>query len=87
MMPIPAAPAGKATLTPEVRFGTTPEGKAMRFVHKAPYDEIDDTYETITAYLDAKNITVKDDFVEEYVTDLTEPADPNLEINIYVQPQ
>ncbi len=87
LIPIPAAPAGKATLTPEVRFGTTPDGKAMRFVHHAPYDEIDETYETITAYLDAKNVTVKDDFVEEYVTDLTEPSDPNLEVNIFVQPQ
>ena len=53
-----------------------PDGKALRFVHKEPYDEIDSTYETITAYLDAKGITVKDAFVEEYVTDLTEPTRP-----------
>ncbi|HEY8380839.1 MAG TPA: GyrI-like domain-containing protein [Microvirga sp.] len=87
MIPIPEAPAGRANLTPEVRFGRTPEGKALRFVHKEPYEEIDSTYETIEAYLEAKGVTVKNVFVEEYVTDLTEPNDPNLEINVFVQPQ
>jgi effector-binding domain-containing protein len=42
----------------------------LRFVHRGPYDDIDSTYETVTAYLDAKNIEVKDFFVEEYVSDL-----------------
>jgi effector-binding domain-containing protein len=87
MIPIPAAPPGRATLTPEVRFGKTPEGKALRFVHKDTYEEIDSTYETIEAYLEAKGIAVKSAFVEEYVTDLTDAKDPNLEINVFVQPQ
>ena len=87
MIPVPPGPEGRPPLSPEVRFGKTPEGKALRFVHKAAYDEVDETYETITAYLDAKNVTVKDMFVEEYVTDLTESTDANLEINIFVQPQ
>lgn len=87
MIPIPAVPPGRDRLTPEVRFGTTPQGKAFRFVHKEPYEEIDSTYETIEAYLEAKGVTVKGAFLEEYVTDLTEPTDPNLEVNIFVQPQ
>jgi effector-binding domain-containing protein len=87
MIPIPAAPPGRATLTPEVRFGKTPEGKALRFVHKDTYEEIDSTYETIEAYLEAKGIAVKSAFVEEYVTDLIDAKDPNLEINVFVQPQ
>jgi effector-binding domain-containing protein len=87
MIPIPAAPAGRATLTPEIRFGKTPEGKALRFVHKDAYEEIDSTYETIEAYLEAKGVAVKSAFVEEYVTDLTDAKDPNLEINVFVQPQ
>ena len=45
------------------------------------------TYETITAYLEAKNQPVKDAFLEEYVSNLDDPADPNLEINVYVQPR
>jgi effector-binding domain-containing protein len=87
MVPIPQAPAGRASLTPEIRFGKSPEGKALRFVHKGSYEEIDEMYETITAYLDAKGVTVTDSFVEEYVGDLSDPADPNLEINIFVQPK
>ncbi len=70
-----------------MRPGLTPAGPSLRFVHVAPYDDIDSTYETITAYLEAKSITVKDAFLEEYVGDLTDPADPNLEINVYVQPR
>jgi effector-binding domain-containing protein len=87
MIPIAEIPAGRTTLTPEIRFGRTPEGAAMRFVHKGAYEEIDETYETITAYLDAKGVTVKDLFVEEYATDLTNREDPNLEVNIFVQPK
>jgi len=87
MIPIEAIPEGRATLTPEIRFGRTPEGKALRFVHKGPYEEIDATYETITAYLDAKGVVVKDAFIEEYVNDVADPTDGNLEINIFVQPQ
>jgi effector-binding domain-containing protein len=87
MVPIEKVPEGREALTPEIRFGRTPEGKAYLFVHKGPYDDIDSTYETITAYLDAKGIIAKDVFIEEYVTDLTDSADDNLEINIFVQPR
>ncbi len=71
----------------EARVGSTPGGNALRFTHKAPYDDIDTTYEGITAYLDAKGVTVRDQFIEEYVGDLRDPADPGFEINIYVQPR
>ena len=88
MVPIGAAPAGRpAGLPPEIRFGQTPDGRALRFVHKGPYDDIDSTYETITAYLDTKNIIAKDQFIEEYVTDLTDTTDESLEINVFALPQ
>jgi effector-binding domain-containing protein len=87
MVPLEKAPEGTPATPPEIRFGTTPSGKAYRFVHKGPYDEIDSTYETITAYLDAKDILAKDAFVEEYVNDVVDPTDPSLEINIFVQPK
>ena len=87
MVPVAQVPEGKSELTPEIKFGKTPEGKTFRFVHEDAYDEIDGTYETITAYLDAKDIVSKDVFVEEYVTDLTESSDANLKVNIYVQPK
>jgi effector-binding domain-containing protein len=87
MVPIEKAPEGTPATPPDIRFGTTPSGKAYRFVHKGPYDEIDSTYETITAYLDAKDILAKDAFIEEYANDIADPTDPNLEINIFVQPK
>ncbi len=87
LVPIAQVPEGKTELTPEIKFGKTPDGKAFRFVHKDAYDEIDGTYETIAAYLDAKDIVAKDAFIEEYVTDLTTSSDTNLEVNVYVQPK
>ena len=86
MIPIAQVPEGKTELTPEIKFGKTPEGKAMRFVHKDAYDEIDGTYETITAYLDIKEIVAKDAFIEEYVSEFTDAQDTEFEVNIYVQP-
>ncbi|AWN44088.1 GyrI-like domain-containing protein [Methylobacterium durans] len=81
---IPAAKGAEKRADGEgIRFGTTPSGKALRFPHKGSYDEIDGTYETLTAYLDAKDIVVQDRFIEEYVTDLNDRADEKLDVNIY----
>lgn len=87
MVPIEKVPEGKTELGSGIRFGRTPEGKSFRFVHKDAYDEIDGTYETITAYLDIKEIVAKDAFIEEYVSDFTDSQDTNFEVNIYVQPK
>jgi effector-binding domain-containing protein len=87
MLPIDKMLEGKTSLSAEVSLGKTPEGKAYRFVHKGSYDDVDSTYEAITAYLDAKGVIAKDSFMEEYVTPFTKSDDPNLEINIFVQPK
>lgn len=87
MLPVDHIPEARAGAGEGLRFGVTPSGRAMRFSHKAAYEDIDSTYETITAYLEAKGVTVKDAFLEEYVTEMTDVADPNLEINVYVQPK
>ena len=83
MIPVAAAPEPAPTSADGLRFGTTPSGKALRFPHKGSYDDIDGTYETLTTYLDAKDIVVQDRFIEEYVTDLTDKADDKLDVNIY----
>jgi effector-binding domain-containing protein len=87
MVPIGAAPSPAPSLPSDMRLGTTPSGKAYRFVHQGSYDEIDTTYETITTYLDTKNVLAKDAFIEEYLDDIADPADPALAINIFVQPR
>ena len=84
MVPIEAIPAGKDKLTAEIRLGKSPPGKAIKFQHRAAYEEIDSTYEAITAYLDEKGLEAQNLFIEEYINDVKSPEDPTLEVNIYV---
>jgi effector-binding domain-containing protein len=84
MIPIAQAPAGKTELTPDIKIGETPGGKAIRFQHRASYDDIDSTYEAITAYLDEKGLEAKNMFAEEYVKMTRTSDDPSLEVDIYV---
>jgi len=80
-----AAPAG-TTLGNGVTAGETPAGKTVRFPNSGPYDDIDSVYEAISAYLDDKNITARStgSFMEEYLTDPKDSADPALRMNVYV---
>ena len=75
-----------ADLPAEIRFGATPEGKAIRFVHRGAYDEIDSTYEAISAYVDVKGFEVKDTLIEEYIDLGTDSSDMAIEVHIFVQP-
>jgi effector-binding domain-containing protein len=87
MLPVDRVIEGQAGIGPDIRFVQTPRGKHLRFTHKAPYDDIDSTYEVLTAYLDAKGLTVRDAFLEEYVSELSDFDKPEFELNVYVQPQ
>ena len=84
MIPIVKAPEGKTELTPDVKIGETPAGKAIRFQHRASYDDIDSTYEAITAYLDEKGLEARNLFAEEYLNQTKTSDDPSLEVDIYV---
>jgi effector-binding domain-containing protein len=84
MVPIDKAPEGKAALSETVKLGQTPAGKAMRFEHRGSYEDIDSTYEAITAYLDEKGLEADNLFVEEYLNDVKTSDDPNLQVDIYV---
>jgi effector-binding domain-containing protein len=84
MVPLDKAPEGKSELTNDIKIGASPSGKAMKFQHRGPYDDIDATYEAITAYLDEKNIEAQNVFIEEYLTDLKSSDDQSLEVDIYV---
>jgi hypothetical protein len=87
-LPVASVPAARPPgMAAEVGFGATPAGKAIRFSHRAPYDDIDSTYEAISAYLDSKGIEVKENFTEEYVNPGVDAGDVALEIFIYVQPK
>ena len=58
--------------------------KALKFVHRGSYDNMDNTYEAITNHLDEKKLEAKDTFIEEYLTDPIKTAEDKLVINVYV---
>jgi effector-binding domain-containing protein len=84
MLPIAKAPDGKGKLADGVELGASPAGKALKFEHRGTYDEIDATYEAITAYLDEKGLDTKNLFIEEYLSDLSDAEDAAVEVDIYV---
>jgi effector-binding domain-containing protein len=71
-------------LTKDMSIGKSPEGKALKFVHRGSYDNMDNTYEAITNHLDEKKLEAKDTFIEEYITDPLKTAEDKLVINVYV---
>jgi effector-binding domain-containing protein len=71
-------------LPKDVSIGKTPDGKALKFVHRGSYDNMDNTYEAITNHLDDKKLEAKDTFIEEYITDPLKTAEDKLVINVYV---
>lgn len=71
-------------LLKDMSIGKSPEGKALKFVHRGSYDNMDNTYEAITNHLDDKKLEAKDTFIEEYLTDPLTTAEDKLVINVFV---
>jgi effector-binding domain-containing protein len=84
MVPLESVPDPKLALDDPVKLGQTPVGKAMKFEHRGEYDEIDSTYDAITAWLDEKGVDAQDVFLEEYLNETKSSDDPNLQVDIYV---
>ena len=68
----------------DIAVGQSPEGHALKFVHRGSYDGLDNTYEAITNYLDEKRLEAKDMFIEQYVTDPVASNQDKLVINVLV---
>jgi effector-binding domain-containing protein len=83
LLPLSDAPES-AGADPDFRIVKSPGGRAVKFEHRSAYDEIDATYEAITAWLDDRNLVAQDFFVEEWVKPGDGPDDMNAEIDIYV---
>lgn len=83
MIPV-EAPTGAVDVGPDARIGTTPGGKAIKFQHRGAYDDVDATYEAITAYLDEKGYDAQNVFAEEYLNDPKGSDDTTLALDIYV---
>jgi effector-binding domain-containing protein len=84
MIPLTGKPEGKTELSNDVKIGESPSGKAIKFQHRGAYDDIDSTYDLITAYLDEKGLEAQNFFIEEYLTDTKNADDQALEVDIYV---
>jgi effector-binding domain-containing protein len=82
-----AVPVAQAPALPpdgDIKVGKSPNGTALKFVHRGSYDAMDTTYEAITHHLDEKKLEAKDLFVEQYMKDpITTPED-DLVIEVYV---
>jgi effector-binding domain-containing protein len=81
---IPVAEAPKDAPKGDIAVGTTPTGKAYKFLHRGSYDSMDTTYEAITNFLDEKGVDAKELFVEQYVTDPIATPEDKLVVEIYV---
>jgi effector-binding domain-containing protein len=82
-----ALPVADPPRTPpkgEIAVGTSPEGHALKFVHRGSYDGLDNTYEAITNYLDDHKLEAKDMFIEQYLTDPLTANEDHLVVNVYV---
>lgn len=81
---IPIAEPPKNPPRGEVGVGNSPEGHALKFVHRGSYDGMDNTYEAITNYLDERRLEPKDMFIEQYLTDPLAANEDHLVVNVYV---
>ena len=68
----------------DLTTGTSPEGKAYKFVHRGSYDTLDGTYDAITHYLDENKLEARDLYIEQYATDLLTTAEDKLVIEVLV---
>jgi effector-binding domain-containing protein len=67
-----------------ISVAKSPDGKALKFVHRGSYENMDNTYEAITNHLDDKKLEAKDTFIEEYITHPLKTEEDKLVINVYV---
>ena len=81
---VPIAEAPKDPPKGDLAVGQAPTGKALKFVHRGPYDAMDSTYEAITNHLDDKGIDAKENFIEEYTGGPLKPGDNDMLVNVFV---
>ena len=81
---VPVAEEPKGPLPEGLATGKSPEGRALKFVHRGSYDAMETTYEAITNFLDQKGLDANDLFIEEYVTDPRTTPEDKLVINVFV---
>ena len=83
MIPLAEEPSNPS-LGADFVISKTPSGRAVKFEHRGAYDEIDATYEAITAWLDDRNLLAEDFFAEEWIAEGTSAGDMDVAVDVYV---
>jgi effector-binding domain-containing protein len=81
---VPIAEAPKDPPKGDLAIGTSPEGKALKFMHRGSYDSLDAAYDAITHYLDERKLEARDLYIEQYDSDLLNTPEDNLVIQVLV---
>jgi effector-binding domain-containing protein len=84
LLPVEVAPGAKPDLPEGVTLAATPVGKAIKFTHTGSYDDIDTTYDAVTAYLDEKGFEATNVYLEDYLVEGKDASDQALKVDIYV---
>jgi effector-binding domain-containing protein len=81
-----AIPVAEPPKTPpgDLSVGTSPGGKALKFVHRGSFESTVTTYDEISHFVEEKQLDSKDVLIEEYTTDLLSTPEDKLVINIFV---
>jgi effector-binding domain-containing protein len=81
---IPVAEPPKTPPQGDIGVGSSPAGKALKFVHRGSFESTVTTYDAISHFLEEKQLEAKDLLIEEYTTDLATTPEDKLVINIFV---
>ncbi len=84
MLALAERPDASVSLAEGMRFATSPAGKTLRFQHRGTYEDIETTYEMITAYLDEKGLEAQNLFVEEYISLPATAEEEGAQVDIFV---
>jgi effector-binding domain-containing protein len=81
---VPLATTPAAPLPDNIGSGTSPGGRALKFVHRGSFDAMTQTYDAISHHVEEKQISTKELLIEEYVSDFLTTSADKLVINIFV---
>ena len=81
---VPIAEEPKDPPKGDLAVGKSPEGKALKFIHRGSYDSLDAAYDSITHYLDERKLEARDLYIEQYNTDLLTTPEDSLVIEVLV---
>jgi hypothetical protein len=81
MVPVGAPPA---SLPAGLRAGRSPEGRAIRILHPGGYDELNDTYEQLSTFIEDQDLQVRELVIERYLNDPDGTPPDELRTEVYV---